>query len=245
MIRKMLVIAAAVAMPASALAAVTTIGTSGVAGAAVKVYTTTTCALSGSVTFAAPGLSHDGSLGKKATVTSVSAVTPGAIVSGTGGCGATTITSKITTAATDCNIPAVSPATNPAVCASATAKLHYAYSNASNLASAGVSSIVASLAPKGLKLNDNGNKVTGVVTLGGTNSVLPGGACNANIGFALAGATNVTGLTYVLTLCLVGDTGASTTGSFFTDYLAAAGGNTGITIASAVLGSSTLAFTQA
>ena len=243
MIRKMLVIAAAVAMPATALAAVTTVGASGVAGAA-KTYTSTSCALAGSVTFAAPGLSYTGSLGKKSTVTSVSSVTPGAILSGTGGCGATTITSKITTAATDCNVAPIPPATNPVICGSATTKLHYAYSNASNLATAGVSSIVASLSPKGIKLNDNGNKVTGAVTLGGTNSILPGGACGSSIGFSLAGNTNVAGLTYTLNLCLVGDTGTGTTGAFFTDYLAAAGGNTGITITTATLSGATLTFVK-
>jgi hypothetical protein len=244
MIRKMLVIAAAVAMPASALAAVTTVGASGVAGAAAKVYTSTSCALSGSVTFAAPGLSYTGTLGKKSTVTSVSSVTPGAILTGTGGCGATGITSKIATAATNCNVAPVPPATNPVICSSATTKLHYAYSNASNLATAGVSSIVASLGPKGIKLVDNGNKVVGAVTTPGTNSILPGGACGSSIGFSLAGATNVTGLTYTLNLCLVGDTGAGTSGAFFTDYLAAAGGNTSITIASATLGGATLSFVK-
>jgi len=241
MIRKMLVIAAAVAMPATAMAAVTTVGASGVAGAAAKVYTSTSCAVTGTVTFAAPGLSHDGSLGKKATVSSTSAVTPGTIVSGTGGCGTTTVKSKITTAATDC---LTAPAPLPAVCASATTKLHYAYSNASNLASAGVSSIVASLS-KGLKIADNGNKVVGTVTLAGTTSVV-GGACGAgNIGFQIAGSTNVTGLSYTLLLCLVGDTGPGTSGAFGTDYLAAAGGNTSITIATAVVsGNSALTFVK-
>jgi len=43
----------------------------------------------------------------------------------------------------------------------------------------------------------------------------------------------------VLNICLTGDTGTGTTGAFFTDYAAAAGGNTGITIASAT-GASTL-----
>jgi len=240
MIRKMLVIAAAVAMPATAMAAVTTVGASGVAGAA-KVYTSTSCAVTGTVTFAAPGLSNAGSLGKKSKVTSTSAVTPGTILSGTGGCGTTTVKTKISTAATDC---LTAPAPLPGACAAATAKLHYAYSNASNLASAGVSSIVASLS-KGLKLSDNGNKVTGTVTLAGTTAVV-GGACGTgNIGFQLAGSTNVTGLSYTLLLCLVTDTGTATTGAFGADYLAAAGGNTAITIASAgVSGASALTFVK-
>lgn len=109
-----------------------------------------------------------------------------------------------------------------------------------------MSSIVASLGPKGLKLYDNGNKVTGAVTTLGTNPVLPGGACGADIGFSLAANTNVTGLTYALTLCLVGDTGTNTTNAFFTDYLAAAGGNTSIAIAIATgtVSVSSLVFTK-
>ena len=243
MIRKMLVIAAAVAMPAAALAAVTTVGASGVAGA-VKTYDSQTCAVTGSVTFAAPGLSYSGSLGKKSTVKSLSSETATGTGCGAGVSGSAGISSKITTAATDCNIPPVPPATNPAICASATTKQHFAYSNASNLATAGVASIVASLGPKGLKLYDNGNKVTGAVTTPGTNSVLPGGACGSGIGFSLAGNTNVTGLTYALTLCLVGDTGTNTTNAFFTDYLAAAGGDTSITIATATVSASSLVFTK-
>jgi hypothetical protein len=234
MIRKMLVIAAAVAMPASALAAVTTIGTSGVAGA-VKVYTSQSCAITGGVTFAAPGLSHDGTLGKKSTATSVSSATATGAGCGAGASGFTFIKNKITTAATDCNVAPTPPATNPVVCASATTKMHYAFSNASNLASAGVSSIVASLS-KGLKVYDNGNKAIAAVTAGGTSSVV-GGACGAgHIGFQLSGNTSVTGLTYNLLLCFAGDTGTAITNDFFADYLAAAGGNTGITIATAVYG---------
>jgi hypothetical protein len=86
--------------------------------------------------------------------------------------------------------------------------------------------------------------VTGAVTTPGTNSVLPGGACGSGIGFSLAGNTNVTGLTYALTLCLVGDTGTNTTNAFFTDYLAAAGGDTSITIATATVSASSLVFTK-
>ena len=243
MIRKMLVIAAAVAMPAAALAAVTTVGASGVAGA-VKTYDSQTCAVTGSVTFAAPGLSYSGSLGKKSTVKSLSSETATGTGCGAGVSGSAGISSKITTAATDCNIPPVPPATNPAICASATTKLHFAYSNASNLATAGVASIVASLGPKGLKLYDNGNKVTGQVTAPNTTTVVPGGACGSAVGFSVAGNTTVTGLTYVLTLCLVGDTGTGTSGTFLTDYLAAAGGDTSVTVATASVSSSSLVFTK-
>ena len=226
MIRKMLVIAAAVAMPASALAAVTTVGASGVAGAA-KTYTSQTCAITGGVTFAAPGLSANGSLTKKTFSQSVSSATATGTGCGAGVSGAGTVSSKIKSSTTDCNIPPVPPATNPAVCASATTKIHYAYDTTSSLATAGVASIAASLS-KGLKVYDNGNKVTAQVTLAGTSSVVPGGACGANVGFELSGNTNVAGLTYDLVLCIVTDSGPGTSGAFFADFIS---GNPAITIA--------------
>ena len=222
--RKLLCTVAAVAMPAAALAGITAVGGSGVAGA-TKTYTSQVCAITGGVTFAAPGLSFGGSLAKKSTVTSVSSATATGTGCGVGTGTTTTLTNKITTAATDC---LTAPAPLPGACAGATSKLHYAYSNASNLATAGVASIVASLS-KGLKVVDNGNKVTAAVTAAGTHSVLPtslggGGECGAGTGFELSGNTNVSGLTYALLLCFTGDTGTNTTNAFFTDYLGAAGG---------------------
>jgi len=195
------------------------------------------------VTFAAPGLSFVGSPSKKSSSYSTGVDTATGTGCGPGTSGTASVNNKITTAGTDCNVPPVPPATNPAVCASATTKLHYAYDTSAGLASHGVASIVASLS-KGIKLDDNGNKVTGAVTADGTSRVV-GGACGSGIGFSIAGATNVTGLSYSLLLCLVGDTGTGTTGTFLTDYLASAGGNTGITIASGVYGgASSLTFTK-
>jgi hypothetical protein len=228
-------------MPAAALAAVTTVGPAGAAAAKAKVYTTTSCAITGGVTFATPGLSYNGSLTKKSTSTSVSSATAGAILSGTGGCGSATVASKIVSASTNCNT-ATPPL--PGACSSETTKEFYAYDNASSLVSSGTSSIVSSLGPKGLKLNDNGNKVTVDITEAGTSSVLPGGDCGANVGFELSGNTSVAGLTYDLLLCITGDTGTGTTGSFYNDYVAAASGNAGITIASGIFGGDTaLSFT--
>jgi len=255
MIRKLLVVAAAVAMPASALAAVTAVGSSGIAGAAVKTYTTMSCAITGSVTFAKPGLSYDGSLSAASVSKAKSSATAtGAAcgkVSATDPTGTVNTTKNtITSPSTDCNVPPTPPATNPPVCAHETVTKHYAYDTASSLASAGVSSIVTSLGPTGIKLIDNKNAVVGDVTESGTSSVLPDTSCGANVGFELQGNTNITGLTYDLLLCIVGDTGTTgpdtsgTTGSFYTDYLDASGGDTLITIATGIFGgSSELNFT--
>jgi hypothetical protein len=240
MIRKLLVVAAAVAIPASALAAVTTIGSSGAAFAG-KTYTSQTCTISGNVVFAAPGLSYNGSVGKKSVTDSVATST----FTGTG-CGAKTATSetlslKIASTGTDCKT--ASPP--PAGCSAATTKEYWLYDTSSSLASAGVSSIVASLGPKGLKLDDNGNTVKGAVTSGGTSQVAPGGACGTNVGFDVQGNTNVAGLTYDLLLCITGDTGTNTTGSFYNDYIASSEGDPSITIATGIFGgSSLLTFTK-
>ena len=252
MIRKLLVIAAAVAMPASALAAVTTIGSAGVAGAAAKTYTTMSCAVTGGVLFAKPGLSYNGSISS----TSVSKAKSTAVATGPG-CGKVTLTdptgtvnttkNTITTASLNCN---TAPAPLPGACALETLLKFYAYDTASSLASSGVASIVTSLGSLGISLVDNHNAVKGDVTVGGTTSVV-GGACGAgNVGFQLAGGTKVAGipvpgLTYTLLLCIVGDTGnAGATGAFGADYIAAAGGNTAITIASGIYGASTLSFVK-
>jgi len=241
MIRKLLVFAAAVAMPAAALAAVTTVGSAGIAGAAAKTYDSQTCTLSGQVTFATPGLSYNGSLSKKSTSTSASSAT----FSGTG-CGnktatTSTLNSKIVTANTNCNT-ATPPL--PGACSGETAKEFYAYDNSSSLASGGTSSIVTSLGPKGISIYDHGNKVNGQLTTDGTTAVDPGGACGTNVGFQLQGNTNISGLTYDLLLCITGDTGTSTTGSFYNDYIASSEGDAAIVIATGIFGgSSELSFT--
>jgi hypothetical protein len=108
-----------------------------------------------------------------------------------------------------------------------------------------VSSIVSSLGPKGIKLYDNGNKVTGDVTSGGTSAVDPGGACGTNVGFQLQGDTSVSTLTYDLPLCITGDTGTNTTGSFYNDYIASASGDESIVLATGIFGgNSALNFTE-
>ena len=233
MIRKMLVVAAAVAMPAAAMAGVSAIGGAGIASAKALPPVPTTCTLSGTVTFAKPGLSYNGSLTNKTVETSKTAITPSGL------CGTKAIKEKINSGTSVC---ATDPSPAPA-CGLASAKTlakdPYFYDTASSLATAGVSNIVTSLAA-GIPAVNNGTKVTLQVTAPNTSAVLPGGACGATVGFALSGGVTNGGAGvshYSLTICLTGDTGTGTTGAFFTDYAAAAGGNTGITLASASLGS--------
>jgi len=231
MIRKMLVIAAAVAMPAAAVAGMTAIGGAGIASAKALPPLTGTCALTGTVTFAEPGLSYDGTLTNKSVETTKTAITPSGI------CGTKAIKSKINSTPTACATASPAPACGLAT-AKTLAKDPDYYDTASSLATSGVSQIVTSLAA-GIPAVDNGTKVTLQVTSGGTGAVLPGGACGSTTGFALTGAVTNGGTavsSYSLTICLTGDSGSGTSGSFFPDYLSAAGGNTTVTIAGATLG---------
>jgi hypothetical protein len=194
------------------------------------------------VNFAAPGLSYLGTIGKKST----SSISATSTFTGTG-CGpkatptTSTLALKITSAATNCNT-VVSP---PAGCSQETAKDFYLTDTAASFAGSGVSSIVASLS-KGIKLIDNGNKVVGNVTVGGTSLVVAGVCGTGNAGFQLTGSTNVTGLTYDVLLCITSDTGPGTSGQLGVDAIAASGGNEGITIATGGFGgASLLTFTYA
>jgi hypothetical protein len=274
MIRKMLVLAAAVAMPAAAMAGVTAVGSAGMASAKALPPVAVSCTLGGTVTFAKPGLSFNGSITNKTVETSKTDI--GAVVGSPVACSTKAIKNKIISATTQCwsvlptftsktvftggtTVSGAAPecTTNPkgvAAGSGATASgAKYAigkqlyYDTASSLASAGTADIVSSL-PNGIATSDNGTKVTLQVTTGGTGSILPGGACGTDIGFALAGnvfllntttpvVIGTSNATYTLNICLTGDTGTGTTGAFFTDFLGAAGGDTSITIASAILGS--------
>ena len=241
MIRKLVVVAAAVAMPAAIMAGVSATTGAGIASAKALPPVAVTCNLTDTVTFAKPGLSYNGTLTNKTSEKSKSATS--ASPGNPAACPTKGIKNNITSTTSSC---ATDPSPAPA-CALASAKTlakdPYFYDTASSLATAGVSNIVSSLSP-GVATTDNGTKVVLAVTTGGTSSILPGGACGSTVGFHLSGAVNLaaggsTGLSYTLNICLTSDTGTGTSGTFFTDYAAAAGGNTGITIASAT-GSSTL-----
>ena len=249
MIRKMLVIAAAVAMPAASIAGISAVAGSGIASAKGLPITAGvhTCDLTGSVTFAKPGLSHDGSVTNKLSVISKSAVTP------SGECGTKAIKNNITTTTTQCGVTPLTDApacTDPLNAKNISKGKDRYFNTTSSLATGGVDSIVSSFSASGIKAVLLGNNVVLTVGQTGGNSVasIVGGVCGVgNTGFALAGSTSVAALTYVLNLCIVGDTGAATTGGFFADFLtSASGANNALHISTGIFASpSQLIFTQA
>jgi hypothetical protein len=277
MIRKMLVIAAAIAMPTAAVAGVTAVTGAGTASAKALPPVPITCGLSGTVTFSKPGLSYAGSITNKTVEKTKTDIVP---AGGDVACPIKAIKNKILTTPTQCwsvlptyvsktdfsggtPVSGAAPicsvntkgtaVTNGTMTADAAGvkaaiKDQFYYDTASSLASAGTADIAASLAA-GIPTSDNGTKVTLEVTASNVASILPGHACGSDIGFGLTGDVVLTGTTtpvtlgsdnhnatYSLAICLTGDTGTGTTGAFFADYLSAAGGNTALTIASAILG---------
>jgi hypothetical protein len=227
MIRKMLVIAAAVAMPAVAVAGATAISGAGIASAKASPPVAVTCSISGSLTFAKPGLTPNGTLTNKTVEDTKTAITPG----GAAACGTKAIKNKIATATTPCTDPSPAP-----ICTTAPAKTlakdpNY-FGSLGSLLSA-PSSILTSLAA-GVKTTDNGTKITLVPTAVGT--ILPGAACGATeVGFNLSGTVSGGApavSSFNMNVCLGGDTGTATTNHFFADYT---GGNPALVLATATL----------
>jgi len=235
MIRKMLIIAAAVAMPASVLAGVTS---TGVASAAKPAPTPGTCATSGTVVFATPGLSSTGAITSKTTE---STATTQAAASGSI-CGTAPIKVKIASAtsacwstlpvynktapvggvlasgaASSCDVGGASASSDPTVIA-ADVKLALKspryYDTLGGLATS-LPTIVSAINAKPLKISNNGNK--GVLTA--TSAAFATLAqCPVGVGFAISGTTTFAGAGHVLIVtCLVGDSGTGTTGSFSAD----------------------------
>jgi len=238
MIRKMLVVAAAIAMPAVAVAGASAVSGAGIASAKALPPVPVTCSLSGSVTFAKPGLSHSGSLTKKTVETTKTAITP----AGPAACGTKAIKNKINSTPGVC---ATDPSPAP-ICASAPAKTlakdpNFYDSTASLLSSP--ASILTSLAG-GVKTTDNGTKITLIPKTSG--AIVPGGACGASeVGFNVTGTVTGGGAVtaFALNICLGTDTGTGgTTGVFFPDYIAASGGGSQV-IASAGVDGATSSLT--
>jgi hypothetical protein len=220
MIRKMLVLAAAVAMPAAALAGVTAVSGSGIASAKAEPPTAINCSLTGTVTFAKPGLSNQGAITSKSVETTKSAIT----ASGTG-CSTKAISTKInsttspcwstlptytsktvytggvlnTGAAGACDVGGMAAASDTNL---STASIKSAikapdyYDTAASFVSSGASDIGASF-PDGIAFSDNGTKVSLAVTTVGVVLPGPGGACDsgAEVGFSLSGNVNASGTT--------------------------------------------------
>ncbi len=249
MIRKMLVVAAAVAMPAALLAGVTG---SSVASAKALPPETGTCSISGAVTFAAPGITTAGAITNKTSEKSSSEITP------SGFCGVKPIKTKIPSATTECwaTLPvysktmpvggtlaagaasscdvggtsAAGDATISATTVKTAIKDQYYYDSAGSFISGGVSSIVSALSA-GVKVTNDGT--SGLITVTSASSVLPGGVCGASdAGFQINGTTNFVGAgNAVIDVCLSDDAGTGTTHNFVADLL---GGSA--TITSAIIG---------
>jgi hypothetical protein len=195
MIRKLLLVAAATAMPLGAVA-VTGIATSGVAGAAGP-----TCTVSGTVNFAPPGISKNGSASaSKSSTTTTSATTFGG-AGCSGGSGPNTITTK----STKCDKhTAGQPASNPACTPG-----NYGYGSWSNFVSGGTTSIQKALK----KLTFTLNSVTYKTKTTAASEILPGGACGGSeVGFKIVGTVTspkaAKGQTSTLNACLGAITGS-------------------------------------
>lgn len=239
MIRKMLVLAAAVAMPAAAMAGVAAVGGSGVASAKALAPIDVTCSLSGSITFASPGLSHNGSLTNKSTEATKTAITPG----GGGACPTKTIKNTISTPTTTCTGDTTVDAP---ICAidlgtKTESKDPNYYDSLSGFVTAGTSDIQTSLA-NGVATTDNGTKIVLDVADGSVAQIV-GGACGSNVGFGLTGPVKLatgasTTATYTMNICLGEDAGTGVSGSFVTDFIAGLTGGTAV-ISGSQLDSST------
>ena len=219
MIRKLLLVAAAGAVPIG-LVAMGAVG-SGVANAAKgppPPSPTVNCALSGTINFAPPGLSFLGTTtSSKDNTTTVSGVS----YSGCTGYTASSASSlSIVTKNSKCPKTTPNPDPYPAGCLK---PLYYGDSVAS-FASAPLTTIEKSL--KGLGLTVNGavakTKATSASEVEGT-----GGACGPSdgAGFLISGTAKVKPYAYTsfnLQICLSGDTGTNTTDNFFGDVASAA-----------------------
>ena len=232
MIRKILVVTAAFAMPVAALTAVTTVATSGVAFAKGGTPEAMTCAQGGTVVFAKPGLSYPGSLTNKSTSETKATVTATGDASP---CGTKAIKVDIKSPTTPC-AGASSPA--PVCSTGNTTKDPNYYDNASGFASSSTLSDLATALANGLKTTDNGTKVT----LAYGSDAVSSSCASGTLGFEISGNVDLsngmaTGLTYTDNVCLAGDTGINTTGNFETDLFAdASSGPANNTIKTATIG---------
>jgi len=234
MIRRALLIAAVVVMPAAALSAVT-LG-AGVAGAkGGGTPGPMNCATTGSVTFAKPGLSYDGSTTSKSTEESKSNFS-----SSTGGlCGSKTIKITVISNTTPCSQSSPTP---PAACSEPKAKANY-YDDTKGFTNSSTEQDIYNALAAGISTTDNGTKITleQPTSESDVTAVYPGGACGSNnVGFSVSnGPVNDSGgpsLSWSSLTCLTTDTGTGTSGEFYPDLLSSSGGDASIVIAGAGIG---------
>jgi hypothetical protein len=245
MIRKMITIAAAIAIPVSAITALGAAVGTGVASARALPPTSITCAESGTVLLPKPGLSNGGTLTSKASETTKVSLTG----SGTG-CSTKAVKPKIVTATTPCpQTGGVPNPGDPAACEASTSKTSHGvttvtyaiardpnyYDDAGGYAAA-ASSGVGSTLP--LETEDNGTKVW--LEFGSSSS---SSTCGSNEGFTLSGnvdnSTQTAAIgTYTDNICVTSDAGPNTTGNFGVDLIDDVGGppNNQSTITELILG---------
>lgn len=232
MIRKLLVVAAAIAIPVSTLTALGAAVGTGVAGAKTPTVVPITCTTSGTIDFATGGLSVNGVY----TTNKIGTTTANIDSTGTG-CDSPVTAQPITSKNSKCKVP-VSPtsgtidnglipvtepfATPPGCVANEVPPknklIGYYYGLAWNYATGGGTTIATAL-KHGITYNDSGTTLTLVVTPGGTTTVDPGGACGADAGFQLTGLVKKTVDTYTLRVCLSTDTGSNVAGNFVADIV--------------------------
>ena len=224
MIRKLLVVAAAAAIPMSAVA-VGAIGSgSAFAGGTANPSPPIQCSVSGTVTFAPPGISHNGVVGtSKTTTTNTSAInfTGAACGPNATNSGGSTPPRAITSKATKC------PGTT------ACPKGSYLSDTASSYVTSGASNLQKAL-KKGTFTIDG----IGFPFKTSSAAAVNGGACGSEAGFQISGSVKNKAYAYTsysLLVCLGGDTGTGTTGAFLNDITTAIASASGPTIATATI----------
>lgn len=202
-------------------------------GNALAASTTTCTGASSLVTFAAPGLSNQGTASVSAKSTTTTAGSPISCVTGTkppkaGTLNASKIKSKSTTLCqNDTNPPSPCPTGE------------FVYDSVAQLAS-GASTLWKS--DKQISWKIGATTYTAVNTgssVAGSGSG-PGNCPSTEVGFVFTGHLSTsTSKSTEITACLNTDTGPGTSGSFAADVVAEAGGNTAITIQTATLDGAT------
>lgn len=234
MIRKLLVTASVAILPVTGLAGAALVASSGTAGAGAPVVAPLNCAISGSIDFAGAGIETAGNV--NLTDKTNTAVTH---LSGTGtGCQSTQINQNIVQKSTKCSVTTLGSALvlgftlTPAATTfpgcepvGGKASKDYQYDSAWGfvggvLVNGSTSSSTAGIAAalkKGIVYDDSGVALTLLVPANGVTAVLPGGTCGTGAGFDIAGTIKKSPATWALHLCLSGDSGTNTTGTFLSD----------------------------
>jgi hypothetical protein len=229
MIRKLLVVAAAIAMPVSIVAV-----TGGVASAKVVVPPNppVTCTVSATVNFAAPGISTPGSasLAKVSTTTTTSETF--GTKAGKSSCTGTAPGNNIPTKGVKCAKKGPQPSSN-----SACVPGDYGYDSWANFENSGSAAIAKAL--KHLSFTINGIAYSSKTASAAT---VVGGACGSEAGFQLNGAISAPkpdkGQTVVLVACLGVSTGTGLTS--YTNFAANAFGPGTVTSAQIDASTSTI-----